>query len=192
LIAAEELARRQGGFTRREETVVDGERRPLRRRGRRIARRSPAKGTYLTFLVVSGVVAFLLTSRSLAAVNEGYRLGALQKQLAELQREHEGLELQLAEAQDLGRIRQVAVTKLGMKEPDRIRFASVSGAADSYAYGFRTDLPGGSQAEAPTRVSPTTTQVAAGGPSGLSISDAIHRILRWLTTMRQARADSWD
>lgn len=189
MIAAEELAHAQRRFSRPAE-AIDG--RKARSVGRRV--RTDPRALYLACLLLCAALAFTLTARSLAAVNEGYRLGALKAQLAQLQREREGLQLELARAQSLDRIRAVATTKLKMKEPDRFRFASVTNAADSNAYGFRTDLPGGSQvAKAPAAAdsSPKPALVAVTN-SGRRLSDVAHRVLRWLTTMRQARADGWD
>ncbi|HEY3315590.1 MAG TPA: hypothetical protein VGL40_10005 [Bacillota bacterium] len=145
------------------------------------------------------MVAFGIAARALGTVREGYQIDQLQSQLAQLQRDRESLELQLAQAQSLERIRAVATSKLRMKEPDTFRFASVTVAADANAYGFRTDLAGGSQAaKAPMDEGPAQETAglvvaqASAQPAAKVIADTFHRILRWLTTVRQANAGSWD
>ncbi|MHB0884299.1 MAG: hypothetical protein ACYC6V_02505 [Bacillota bacterium] len=138
-------------------------------------------------------MAFTLTTRSLTAVNEGYRLGALQKQLAQLQRQNESLRLELAQAHSLEQIRAVATTKLQMKQPDHFRIASVTNAAAADAYGFRTDLPGGSRAVAKAAVAPAPNSALAAPDRGArSFVDIARRVFRWLTTVREARADGWE
>lgn len=188
MIAVEELARAQGRFLRPAEHV---EGRKARSVGRRV--RTDPRAVYLAFLIVCMAVAFTLTARSLSAVNEGYRLGALQNQLEQLQRDNESLQLQLAEAQSLEQIRAVATTKLGMKPPDQFRFAAVTNAAAADAYGFRTDLPGGSRmvAEAPATTAPDSTLTAA-NRGGRALADIARRVIRWLTTVREARVDGWE
>ncbi len=188
MIAAEELALAQRRFLRPAERA-DG--RKARAAARRV--RTDPRAVYLAFLLVCAAVAFTLTARSLAAVNEGYRLGALQKQLAQLQRENESLHLELAQAQSLEQIRALATTKLRMKQPDHFRVAAVTNAADADAYGFRSDLLGGSRTVAKASVAPVpNSALVAADRGGRAFADIARRVFRWLTTMRQARADGWE
>lgn len=206
MIAAEELVRGQRRFSGR--TTAAGSRR-ARVAGRKLRIGLPA--LFLVGLVLFGLTAFGLTSRALGAVREGYRIDSLQAQLVQLQREREALELQVAQAQDLTRVRAVATTKLKMKEPETFRFASVTTADTTDAYAFRTDLGGGSQvsmasvdkgpsqAQSGLVVAQASAQPGgfAGVRSGLAVgektvADAFHRVLHWLTTVREANAGSWE
>ncbi len=204
MIAAEELVRGQRRFGYEKAARVTGADRKARVAGRIL--RADRRVAFLVGLVIFAAICFTFTFRSLSAVREGYQMGAMQSQVAQLKRENEALQLQLAQAQSLDQIRLLATTKLKMKEPEQYRVASVSGSGNSYAYGYRSDLstasaPGSAASGGPViqtaAVAQPETVALAGvrasfGRGERALADLIHRLSLWFTAVREVRANSWD
>ncbi len=73
------------------------------------------------FLVIS-VLAMLVTVRSGISASRGYALIAVQQQTQQLEQENERLRIELARLKSPQRIRDIAVTKLGMETPKKMYF----------------------------------------------------------------------
>ncbi|NPV71614.1 MAG: septum formation initiator family protein [Firmicutes bacterium] len=91
-------------------------------------RKAPVVRAPVACLVVALVIISVglgLTSRAARAVQSGYRIVHLKKQLATLQNENAFLEAELARIQSPSRIEEIARNKLGMAPPEEIRVAGV-------------------------------------------------------------------
>lgn len=110
---------------RKEELAYDREQtafEPAARPERKLDRRLRAKGLVLFLLFAA--LAMCATARSERIVSEGYALVRMRSEADQLARENDHLRLEIARLKAPQRIRQIAVSQLGMIVPEDVYFAS--------------------------------------------------------------------
>ncbi len=91
----------------------------------------PQRKPFLKYVQVAGLILSLFgfglfyTYKHTRVIALGYEIEKARQNIAALQRENERLELEIAKLQRPERIEEIARTKLGMEEPEKVLLASL-------------------------------------------------------------------
>lgn len=81
----------------------------------------------MILILLISALAMFTTIRSEVIVSDGYALVQMKSDALKLEKENERLKLEIAQMKSPQKIKQIAMTKLGMVVPEDVYFASKSG-----------------------------------------------------------------